>query len=135
MRKDAEEGGTGEGGDEREVEVGGAKEEEQREGGADELRQVDEEVLIARVYAVVCEIGGVGVVEEVVEGCYDGMGEGGRECEFAGCVESSIDADSYKGCEKCENDDEDEREWSTTLVSFFSVCEALGDALSLEVGE
>ena len=66
--------------------MGAAEEEEEREGWAEKLREVGEEVLVVRVDAMLGEIGRVGVVEEVVQGRYHGLGEDSREADVAGGV-------------------------------------------------
>ncbi len=53
--------------------------EEEGDGGAEELGEVDEDVLVVGMEAVEGEIGGLRVVEEVVEGRYGGVVEEGVE--------------------------------------------------------
>ncbi len=74
------------------------------------MRKVDEEVLVSWVNAMLGEIGRVRVVEKVIEGHDDGVGEDGREGEVARCVGCSVDADGYKSCEESGRSKEDEGE-------------------------
>jgi len=53
--------------------------EEEGDGGAEELGEVDEEVLVVGVEAVESEVGGLCVVEKVVEGRYGGVVEEGGQ--------------------------------------------------------
>lgn len=75
MGEEGEDGDSRDGGVEAKGEVGA--EEDEEGGGAEELREVEEGVLVPGVEAVGCEVGGGEVVEEVVEGGDCWVGEEG----------------------------------------------------------
>ena len=60
--EDAQEGNAGQRGDEGGGDIGAAEEEEEGGGWTEQLRDVDEEVLIARVQAMLGQVRSVGVV-------------------------------------------------------------------------
>lgn len=95
--EDGEEDYAGEGGEECHGHVGGAEEEEERERGTEELGEVDEEVLVEGVDAMFGEIGGIGVVEEIIEWCDDGVVEDACKGKFAGGIKRRVDADGNEG--------------------------------------
>lgn len=122
MREDAEQGDAGEGADKQGGDAGATQEEEEGEGGAEELWKVDQKVLVEGVNTVLGEIGGVGVVKEVVEGRDDGVGEDAGEGEIAGRVGRSVDADGYEGCEESRSCEEDEREGPAEINESAAQC-------------
>lgn len=91
--------------------MGAAQEEDEGKCRAEELREIDKEVLVARVDAMLGEVGGVGVVEEVVEWCNDGVRENARKSDVARGIRCSIDADGYEGCEesRCSEEEKGKR--------------------------
>lgn len=72
MGKDTEESHTRQGRDEGRCEGCSADEEEGR-GWSEQLREVDEEVLVAWMYAMLSKVGRHGVVQEIIERRNDRM--------------------------------------------------------------
>lgn len=87
-------------------------EEQQEEGWAEELWEVEEEVRVARVQAVEGEIGGGEVVAQVVEGGDDGVGEEGGPGDGVGGVEFGVDGDGEEEGPEAGDDHEEEGEGS-----------------------
>lgn len=102
-------------------------------GWAEELGEVEGEVLVVRVEAMCCQVGLVAVVEEVVEGGYDGVAEDGEE-GCAGVVEGCVDVDCYEGEEQGEAEDGEEGCWSVAGEYEFGLV-WMGHSLFLKVGQ
>lgn len=75
------------------------------------MGEVDGEVVVVRVEAMGCQVGLVAVVEEVVEGGYDGVAENGEE-GCMGVVEGCVDVDCDAGEEEGEAEYGGEGCWS-----------------------
>jgi hypothetical protein len=80
------------------------------------LREVDEEVLVARVYAMLGKVLGNRVVAKVVERCNDGAVEDFGEGELARGIKRGIHADSNEGCKESGQSNEDEGEWPVDVL-------------------
>jgi hypothetical protein len=83
--------------------------EEEDEGGAEELGEVDKEVLVMGMEAVEGEISGVKVVEEVVDGSNGGVLKQVGECEGSWAVEGCVGCDGKGGEKSGREEQEDER--------------------------
>ena len=89
-----------------------AQKEQKRCRRTEELREIDEEMLVSWVYAMLGKVRGIRVVAEIIEGCDDGAaGELGKG-EIAGGIKRRVYADSKESCGESEGCKEDQREWS-----------------------
>ena len=92
-----------------------AQEEQKRRRWSEELRKIDQEMLVSWVYAMLGKVCGIGVVAEIIEGCDDGAADEFGEGVFAGGIKRRVYADSKESCEESERCKEDQREWSVAV--------------------
>ena len=72
-------------------------------------------MLVAWVYAMLGEVRGVRVVNEVVEWCDDRLVEDGLAGNVAGCVGGRVDTDGYESCKESGYREKDEGKWSVKV--------------------
>jgi hypothetical protein len=72
-------------------------------------------MLISGVDAVLGKVGGVGIVDEVIDGGKDGLVKDFCEVEFARGIEGSINTDGNKSCKEGKGSEEDKGKWSSNV--------------------
>lgn len=88
----------GNGGDEHWVQVRSAQEEQEWKRGPKELGQVDQTMLIPRMDAMLSKVGGIRVVDKVVDRGDDGFFEDFCDGKFLMGIERRVHADSNERC-------------------------------------
>ena len=84
-------------------------------GWSKQLNEVHCEMLVAWMEAVVSEVGGIGVVEKVVQWCDDGMAHASEEGKGR-AVEDCVVGDCDQSEEDAESNNSEKRAWSSSKV-------------------
>jgi len=109
-----------------------AQKEQKRCRRTEKLREIDEEMLVSWMYAMLSKVRGIRVVTEIIERCDDGAADEFGKGEFAGGIKRRVYADSKESCEESERCKEGQREWSVAVSEGQKTRGA--DLLALEVG-